>query len=332
MTLVSVIIPCYNEEKHITNLLNALNNQKFLMNQVEIIIADGNSTDNTRLKIDLFKQDNPHLQIIILENHKKIIPAALNLAIQASRGDYIIRMDAHSLPNPDYLQRCVEQLQAGNAENVGGLWLIQPASNTTIAKSIAFAASHPFGVGDAKYRYSDEAAYVETVPYGAYKRELFDQIGLFDEHLLANEDYELNTRILQRGGRILFDPKIKTKYIARENLKALWKQYFNYGFWKFKMLQKYPQTIRWRQAIPPLFVVSIIMGSIIAVFVRIFRLILLIELTLYFGLMILSSLKIVKNEKSPGLLIGIPLAMLTMHFGWGLGFLKSIFYRLIDKN
>ncbi len=332
MSLVSVIIPCYNEEKHITNLLYALKNQTYLIKNIEIIIADGNSTDNTLLKIELFKKNNPKIKIITLKNDKKIIPAALNLAIQASEGDFIIRMDAHSIPNSDYIERCVQHLLAGDADNVGGLWLIRPASNRMISKSIAYAASHPFGVGDAKYRYSEEAAYVETVPYGAFKRELIDKIGFFDESLLANEDYELNTRILKNGGKILFDPNIQTNYIARENLNALWKQYFNYGFWKFKMLRKYPETIRWRQAIPPLFVISILMGSIIAVFIRLFRFILLFVLLVYFGLLILSSIKIVKKEKNPSLLIGVPVAILTMHFGWGLGFLKSAFSMVIQKN
>ncbi len=331
MSLVSVIIPCYNEEKHITNLLNALKNQTYLTKNIEIIIADGNSIDDTLLKIKLFMQNNPEINIITLRNNKKIIPAALNQAIRASAGDFIIRMDAHSLPNADYIERCIQHLVAGDADNVGGLWLIQPASNSLIAKSIAFAASHPFGVGDAKYRYSSESDYVETVPYGAYKRTLIQKIGLFDENLLANEDYELNTRILKNGGRILFDPNIQTKYIARENLNALWKQYFNYGYWKFRMLQKYPESLRWRQAIPPLFVISILMGSIIAVFIRIFRFILLIELLFYFGLLILSSIRIVKNEKNPGLLIGVPIAILTMHFGWGLGFLKSTLSLIIQK-
>ncbi|MAT43232.1 MAG: glycosyl transferase [Anaerolineaceae bacterium] len=332
MSLVSVIIPCYNEEKHITNLLGALKNQTYSIKNIEIIIADGNSTDDTVKKIELFKKNSPNIKIMILQNEKRIIPSALNLAIQASQGDYIIRMDAHSLPNYDYIERCVSHLEDGNAENVGGLWLIQPASDNLISKSIAYAASHPLGVGDAKYRYSEEKAYVETVPYGAFKKDLFNKIGLFDENLLANEDYEFNTRIQKIGGRILFDPKIKTKYIARENLRTLWKQYFNYGFWKFKMLQKYPETIRWRQASPPLFVISIIMGSIIAVFIRIFRIVLFFELLIYFGLLILSSIKIVKKEKDLGLFIGIPLAILTMHFAWGLGFLSSFFGLIIQKK
>ncbi len=332
MRLVSIVIPCYNEEKHIYTLLKALHQQNYPTDQLEIIIADGLSTDNTLQQIERFKSAHPDILIKVLRNDQQIIPAALNLAIQASSGHYIIRMDAHSIPSATYIERCVRHLEAGIADNVGGLWLIQPAADSLIAKAIAFAAAHPFAVGDAKYRFSKQAAYVETVPYGAYRRDLFHNIGLFDETLLANEDYEINTRILKSGGKIYFDPQITIDYVARENLRSLWRQYFNYGFWKFKMLQKYPETIRWRQAIPPLFVISITMGSIIAVFVRIFRFFVLLELMIYFGLMILSSVKFAKKEKNPALLVGVPLAILTMHFGWGLGFLKSAFYMIIQKK
>ena len=184
-----------------------------------------------------------------MDNPQRIIPAGLNAAIRASDGEVIVRMDAHSIPNPDYVALCVDALERGVAQNVGGVWNIQPGNDRWIARSIAAAAGNPLAVGDARYRYTDKAAYVDTVPYGSYKRELFDQIGLFDETLLANEDYELNTRIIQNGGKIWLDPKIRCAYFARATLGALLKQYFGYGYWKFQMLKRYPETLRWRQAL-----------------------------------------------------------------------------------
>ncbi len=329
MQYVSVIVPCLNEEKNITNLLLAIYHQSYPVEWIEVIIADGGSTDLTRKKITAFLEENRGLKVLVIENTKKIIPAALNLAIQACTGDYIIRMDAHSIPNKDYVEKCINHLKNGIAENVGGLWLIQPASDRLIAQSIAHAASHPFAVGDAKYRYSDKPAFVETVPYGAYRREVFDRIGVFNEDLLANEDYELNARILKSGGKIFFDPEIKTKYIARENLRALWMQYFNYGFWKMKMLKENPRTLRLRQILPPAFVISLILGSIIAMFIPFFRWLMFLEISVYLVFLLTSTIKVVLREKKPGLIVGIPLSIMTMHVSWGLGFIYSFLKTLI---
>lgn len=250
---VSVIIPCRNEEKTIQLVLDAIHAQTYPRELMQVVIADGFSEDRTREKIADFKTAHPDLDVLVVDNLQRIIPAGLNAAIKASRGDVIVRMDAHSIPNADYVALCVDALERNVAQNVGGVWNIQPGKNSWMARSIAAAAGNPLAVGDAHYRFTDKAAYVDTVPYGSYKRDFFEQIGLFDETLLANEDYELNTRILQSGGKIWLDPKIRCTYFARSNLLALAKQYFGYGYWKVQMLKRYPETLRWRQALPPAF-------------------------------------------------------------------------------
>jgi len=324
MPKVSVIVPCYNEETTIGLLLEAVYQQTFPKQDMEVIIADGMSSDQTREKVAEFSKTYPELIIVLVDNPKRIIPAALNCAINASHGEFIIRLDAHSMPSTDYVERCVRELLANRAENVGGIWKIQPGKDDWIAKSISLAASHPLGVGDALYRYTTEAQYVDTVPFGAFRRELFDRIGLFDETLLTNEDYELNTRIRKSGGRVWLDPMIQSVYFSRSNLRNLGKQYFRYGYWKWHMLRRYPETLRWRQALPPAFVLSIAALFLLAPFFRICLILLGIVLLFYSLSLIIASWPIANQERDIRLLIGIPLAIVTMHYCWGSGFLWSL--------
>lgn len=325
--MVSVVIPCLNEEKYIKRLMVALSKQTFSLEKIEVIIADGESQDRTVELIRTFISENPNLKIKIVNNSKKNIPSALNLAIKSSTGEIIIRMDAHSVPHEDYIKYCVEDLELNKGMNVGGLWLIKPSKDNWISESIALAASHPFGVGDAKYRYSKESAYVETVPYGSFFRSTFDKIGFFNEELLVNEDYEFNVRISNFGGKIFFDPRIKIDYYARGDFSSLAKQYWRYGYWKFKMLQIFPDTIRWRQAIPPLFVVSLIFLAIASIFLPLALSLLLGEFGIYLLLLVIGSLRIVIDKNKWIFILGIPFSIMVMHFSWGLGFLTSIFRR-----
>jgi len=324
MQLVSIIIPCYNEEKRIRTLLTAIYSQTYPRDSIEVVIADGNSTDNTRAIIKGFTILRPDLNIHLIDNPKRTIPSGLNKGIKASHGDVIIRIDAHSQPYPDYIERCVESLVSGLAENVGGVWEIQPGDQTWIAQSIAIAASLPIAVGDALYRHATKPAYVETVPFGAFKREMLALIGFYDETLLSNEDYEFNSRILQSGGRIWLDPKIRSQYFARSTLPDLSKQYWRYGYWKWKMLRRYPKTLRWRQALPPLFVLSLILTIVAAFFYHQLWIIPAGELVIYYLILMAVSFHTSIRSKNWKLFFGIPPAISTMHFSWGLGLLWSI--------
>ena len=184
--------------------------------------------------------------------------------------------------------------------------------------------SHPFGVGDALYRFTNRAGAVDTVPFGAFRRSLFEQIGHFDESLLTNEDYEFNTRIRQHGGVVWLDPTIRSVYFARSSLGALAKQYWRYGFWKLRMLRRYPGTLRLRQALPPLFVLGCSGLALLSSFLITARWMLVIILILYFSLLVIGSLPIAYRQKDPRLLVGMPLAIATMHSCWGAGFLRSL--------
>ena len=326
---VTVIVPCYNEEQTIHLLLEALYRQDYDHQNLEIIIADGLSTDSTRQVIQNFQFDHPGLLIRIIDNPKKIIPAALNQAIQAARGEIIVRLDAHSMPYPDYISTTVTTLLAGKGDNVGGIWEIQPfrcgdRPASRIARGIAAAAAHPLGAGDAHYRFTRTARAVDTVPFGAFRRDLTYKIGLYNESLLTNEDYEFNLRIRQHGGKIWLDPAIRSVYFARRTLSSLISQYWRYGYWKAQMLRLNPTSIRWRQGIPPLFVLSLGCSAVLAFWVNWAHLLLLFQVGSYSFVLFVAGLFQARQKQEITLLFTFPVAIACMHISWGTAFLWSL--------
>lgn len=321
MPLVTVIVPCYNEQETIGLLLQAIYSQSYPHSEMEVVIADGVSTDQTRQQIQNFQQQHQDLVVRVVENVKRTIPSGLNAAIRAAQGQIIIRLDAHSIPYPDYIAKCYAALQTGCGDNVGGVWEILPGSQSWLAKSIAVAAALPLGAGDARYRIGGLAQAVDTVPFGAFYRSLVEKIGYFDETLLTNEDYEFNVRIRRSGGKVWMDPMIRTKYFARSTLDALWRQYWRYGYWKAQMLKRYPQTLRWRQAVPPLFVLSLILLIIAAFWLPIFRWLLVLEVLIYNIAVFTTGFMTALKDRIWSHLLGIPLALWIMHLAWGGGML-----------
>jgi glycosyltransferase involved in cell wall biosynthesis len=329
---VSVIVPCYNEQSTIRLLLEALLEQTYPRLELEVIVSDGLSSDGTLNVIAGFQKDFPDLCVRVVENAKRSIPSALNRAIEAARGEIILRLDGHCKPYPDYIEKSVLAHDQGRGENVGGVWEIRPGANTWIAKSIAVAAAHPLGVGDALYRHAKQAAEVDTVPFGSFHRTLIEQVGLFDETLLSNEDYEFNARVRKSGGKIWLDPSIRSIYFARSSVLELIRQYWRYGFWKWRMLRRYPGTLRWRQALPPLFVISLISLTFLSIFIPLASTLLAAELLLYFSIMILAGLHAAFQQRQTYLIVGLPLAIAAMHLSWGSGLLWSILISSIQKH
>ena len=329
---VSVIVPCYNEQFTIRLLLDALHQQTYPRAEMEVIVADGFSKDGTRDVIKTFQEEFPDFNVRVVDNSNRSIPSGLNRAIEVSRGEIILRLDAHSQPYPDYIANSVSAHGAGRGENVGGVWEIRPGAETWIAKSIAVAAAHPLGVGDALYRHTKQAAEVDTVPFGSFRRALIEKVGYFDESLLTNEDYEFNTRVRKSGGKVWLDPSIRSVYFARPTLLELIRQYWRYGFWKWRMLRRYPDTLRWRQALPPVFVLSLIVLVVLSIFVPFARIVLVSELLLYFFIMILAGLYAALQQRRAYLIPGLPLAISAMHIAWGSGFLWSILASGLQKN
>ena len=331
MTCVSIIVPCYNEQETIRLLLEAIYAQTYPRQDLEVIVADGMSTDRTRQEIAAFQSSHPALPVRVVDNPLRIIPAGLNVAVRAAQGEYIVRLDAHSTPAPDYVTRCIAALQTGAGDNVGGVWEIQPGGADWRASSIAAAASHPLGVGDARYRLGGSAQggraqAVDTVPFGAFRRSLVDRVGWFDETLLTNEDYEFNARIRRAGGTVWMDPSIRSAYRARSSYLELARQYWRYGYWKARMLRRYPETFRWRQ-LAGVFVLSFAVLGLLAIWFPWAGWLLTLEVGVYLLGLFLAGAQVALRRREAALLVGVPLAIATMHFAWGSGFIWSMIKR-----
>ena len=305
--LVSIIIPCRNEEATIRSVLSSIHQQTFPINEIETIISDGMSSDGTRREVQRFIDEHPDGNIKLIDNPNLTIPNALNRAIEFSQGEIVVRLDGHSTPDSDYVKRCVDVSRETSAANVGGRWTIKASRNNWIARSIAIAASHPFGAGDARYRIGGEAGEVETVPFGAYPRKWLERVGAFNEELLTNEDYEYNLRLRQAGGVIWFDPSIRCTYFARPDIPSLLKQYGRYGFWKAQMLRLHPESVRWRQAAAPRFVITVLILLLYGLIQPLAWALLAAMLLIYSAFMLTAGIAEGIRKHDMGLVFGVPL-------------------------
>lgn len=329
---VSIIVPCYNEEKTIRKLLDSILAQTYPLGQLELIVSDGMSTDQTRAVIASFQEEHPQLNLRVVENPARTIPSGLNQAIRQARGELIIRLDAHSMPIPEYVERCVDAHRSGKGDNIGGVWDIRAGENTWVAESIACAAAHPLGVGDAMYRLNAHEGAVDTVPFGSFRRALIDRIGFYDEDLLANEDYEFNARLRAAGGVVWLDPSIRSIYFSRTTFSKLASQYWRYGYWKWRMIRRYPRTLRWRQALPPLFVSSLLVLIMLSLWFTPAKILLTAQALSYLGVLTLAGLILAGKARKPFLILGLPVAIAAMHFAWGAGFIWSFITGRSAKN
>jgi glycosyltransferase involved in cell wall biosynthesis len=321
---VSVVIPCLNEERFIAAVLQNLANQ-YDHECYEIIVVDGESTDNTRQVIAEVAASNPRLSIRIVDNPARKIPTALNLGIRAAAGTFIVRMDAHCVPSLNYVSRCAELLKEGRAAIVGMPWNIKPGANSAIARAIAKAVSHPFGAGDAKYRLrSSTSQFVDTVPFGAFHKSLWEELGGFNEDLLTNEDYDFNYRVRKKGGRILLDSEAHSDYFARPRLRDLMRQYFRYGLWKARMVKLHPSSIKLRQLVAPAFVVAIALSALLGFVWPLFWWVLTGIVAVYLALALFFSLRLALGEKDLRLALHLPLVFLIIHLCWGASFLVGL--------
>ena len=257
--LVTVIVPCFNEERFISSLIVNLQEQDYPPAFVEIFLIDGQSSDRTQEIIRSYAEGKSNIRLLI--NERRFVPYALNMGIREARGEVIIRMDAHSRYPANYISVLVRELYRLNADNVGGVWDTKPANDSVKAKAIAVALSSPFGVGNAHYRLGVEGTrQVDTVPYGCFKKSLFDRIGLFDNDLLRNQDDEFNARIIENGGKIYLVPEVTISYFARPDIRSLTRMFYQYAFFKPLVNSKLKKPATIRQFVPPLFVLFLVLG------------------------------------------------------------------------
>ena len=317
--MISIILPIRNETGFIKKSLDAILAQDYPHDQIEILIADGMSTDKTREIIRAYQQN--HAQIHIIDNPGKIVPTGMNAALRQAKGEIIIRVDGHTIIEPDYVAQCVASLQNSDAGNVGGR--MDATGNSPFGEVVAIATSTPFGVGGARFHYSEKEEWVDTVYMGAWRRKIFEKIGLFDEELIRDQDDEFNYRLREAGGKILLNPKIKSKYTVRSSPKSLWKQYFQYGYWKVRVLQKHPKQMSLRQFIPPMFVFSLLISILLALATSwgkwLLFLIAFSYLIANFAAAIVTASK--KGWKHLPLL---PVTYSIIHLSYGFGFLAGL--------
>ena len=329
-TSVSVIIPCYNEEKSISQALENLANQ-YPPDDYEIVVIDGMSDDHTRQAIEEFQQSHPDPSVRLLDNPARNIPTALNLGIAAARGEIIARMDAHAVPSDGYIRHCVEVLKEDDAAIVGMPCRVRPADNTVMARAIAIGVSHPFGIGDAKYRLDNGSAErglqeaVDTVAFACFRKSLWSELGGFDEKLLTNEDYDFNYRARARGDRVVLDRGAHCDYFARPTLTKLASQYFRYGAWKARMIRARPRSLKLRQLVAPVFVSSIVVLAAAGFWRRIAWQMLALEIATYLVAAVAFSFQATrKNRERFSVMLTMPLVFLTIHFSWGTSFLWGL--------
>jgi glycosyltransferase involved in cell wall biosynthesis len=319
---VSVIVPCREEEKYIAQALESILANDYPQDHLEVLVVDGMSTDGTRKIAAEFTKD--HQSIKLLNNPKRITPAALNVGVSQAKGDIIIIMHSHSTYPPNYISGLVAWQEKTGADNVGGIWRTLPGGETNMARAIAMGLSHPFGVGNSYFRVgASSPRWVDTVPFGCFRREAFARNGLFDEEHVRSEDDEFNLRLRKNGGRILLVPEISVDYYARESLPKVWRMYYQYGYFKALVARKLGPVLELRQIIPSLFVFTLTISFLLGWWFPTLGLLGFLVLLTYFLVDVTIALGTGRRQ---GIAVTACLALVfpALHFSYGLGFLKGL--------
>jgi succinoglycan biosynthesis protein ExoA len=304
---VSVVMPVLNEEQHLEHAVRAIFAQDY-PGPMEVRLALGPSTDATNDVAARLQADEPRLRTV--DNPTGKTPAALNAAIRATSGELVVRVDGHSVLSPGYITRAVETLQRTGAANVGG---VQKAVGTTrFEEAVATAMASPFSMGGARFHTGGDEGPVDTVYLGVFRRDAIEQVGLFDESLIRNQDYELNIRLRDAGYTVWFDPELKVEYRPRPTLRALARQYAEYGAWKRHVLRLHPKSIKLRQIIPPITLITLVASIVLAPWIPI----VFAAPTIY-----LASIAAASIIKAPRQAFRLAVIFPTIHMSWAWGFL-----------
>lgn len=324
---VTVVVPVRNEAGFIADLLRTVLAQDYPSDRFEVIVADGMSTDGTRDILAGLQAEHPCLMVV--ENPGRIVSTGLNTAVVRSRADIIIRIDGHALIASDFVKENVALLEAHpEAWSVGGP--IRHAATTTLGKAVAVAMSHPLGVGNARHRYPEFEGYVEGAQFPAIRRWVFDRIGMFDERLVRNQDDEFNYRIRRAGGKIYVSPRVQSSYFVREQLGQLFKQYFQYGFWRIPVVEKHRRPTTLRQLAPTLFYAACVVLAVAGLWWR-EPLVALILPTLYATALLLAGATTVRGSDFR-VSSWVPVTIATMHAGYALGLGYGMWARLFHSG
>ncbi len=307
LLFVSAIVPCRNEERFIGECLESIVKNDYPKEKLEVLVVDGMSKDKTREIIEKYTKQYPFVKF--LKNPKKITPSSMNIGIKNSKGKIIIKMDAHTFYERDYISKCVKYLEESGADNVGGVLETLPSKDNIVARAIAICLSHFFGAGTSYFRTgSKEPREVDTVAFGCYWKKIFDEIGLYNEKMDKIEDFELNYRLRKAGGKIMLFPDIKAFYYpSSENLKQFSEHNFTDGIWSTYHLKFSKRLlVSWRHLTPMIFVLSLLLFFSII-------------FTLYLLVSFCFSFKVALKEKDFRYLFIMPVFFASRHIGYGLG-------------
>ena len=307
-----MVIPVRNEVEGIEATLLSILRQD-VSGHLEIIVADGMSDDGTRDVLDELRRRHPGLRVV--DNPSGRTPAGLNIAMAASTGDVLVRCDGHAELDPGYIARAVSMLDMTGAANVGGVQ--RAKGHGSLQRAIAVSMSTVLGVGDARFHRGGKPGPVDTVYLGVFRRSVLEEVGTYDESLVRNQDYELNHRIRQAGHTVYFDPELQVTYRPRRTLGALASQYFQYGRWKRLVIGRNPGSLRWRQVVPPIFVVSLLVSIILVGLRSPVGLVVPVAYALGVALTVMWE-SVVRRDPAVAL---VAIVLPIMHVAWGSGFL-----------
>lgn len=312
---VTLIMPVRNEAGFINRSLGAVLAQDYPQDRLEVIVADGMSTDGTREAVASLQTSNSNLTLI--DNPKKIAPTALNLAIARAKGQFIVRVDGHCEIARDYISRCISHLLREDIDGVGGP--LETIGESLTASVIATAMSSKFGVGDSAFRtVSDKTMLTDTVAFPAYTRSIIERAGPFDEEMVRNQDDEYNYRLRKIGAKILLAADIRVRYYSRSSFSSLWRQYFQYGYWKVRVLQKHPGQMRARQFVPFTFVCALSLSLLILPVFPSAKFIFAVIVATYVLANLVASL-LESRGKEIRFLFLLPVTYVIIHVAYGLG-------------
>jgi glycosyltransferase involved in cell wall biosynthesis len=324
---VSVVVPVRNEAGFIADLLRAVLAQDYPGDRLEVIVADGMSTDGTREILAALQSEHPRL--IVVENAGRIVSTGLNIAVAHSKGDIIIRIDGHARIARDFVRQNVALLAAHpEAWSVGGP--IRHAATTTFGKAVAVAMSHPLGVGNALHRYPEFEGYVESAQFPAVRRWVFDRVGMFDERLVRNQDDEFNYRIRLAGGKIYVSPRVQYSYFVRERIAQLFKQYFQYGFWRVPVIEKHRRPTTLRQMAPTLFYLACVVLGVAGLWWHKPLIAMILPVSYTTALLLAGAVTVRRNDLRVSSCV--PITIATMHAGYALGLAYGIWARFFRAD
>lgn len=316
MPLVSFVIPIYNEVEHIKSCLDTILAQNYPQNRIEIHVIDGESNDGSVAVVEdhFIATESP---VFLHNNPERRTPLSLNIGIKAAEGDIVVILGAHTEIESDFVRLNVANLRRNGVWCSGGTQI--NVGKTIQQASVGAAMSHWFGIPSAPYRYRKKAGFVNTVVYGAYRKEVFEKVGVFEEKGLMSEDSEFNFRLLQAGYKIYYDPRIRTRYYPRRTIYKLAKQMFNYGILRAQVLRKHRRGLKWLHFVPPLAVVLFLFLAIMSLVVRSSASLLTTLVLLYLVMAVVSAVDacIRQGKGNPALVL---IAFIVMHVTWALGF------------